>query len=381
MSILHFAELVCPLTLNVFLDPVLTSAGHSYEKKAIEEFLCRANIDPLTREPLESKSLTPVYVLRSRALEYREKTSRRCIDKACSLLEEKQDGVPVDPVRYLRRAVELVAETEHFPLGLTRETVDYVLSHPSNAYDNLVMKKFAHDLYQKGYKDKAAIVYFNLLCCEADRQRQADLLNKCLECWQNTKHAVENVSNDLECQFDEHSLYRLAGLIQSKTWIIDVASLAGLGHAGVAKLCEMMLFPLHYSTSSGSLIESSKIAKRGEQVESLSWSEEKSVLMKYVRTSFHATEERLSRLEKSISTIEKDVCVQHWRNRKLIDVQNNREIGDEGMTGLLGFVSTALHSPIVLLPACLVVVFGDGRRPQVKLCQILPFLSILSSKK
>lgn len=43
-------------------------------------------------------------MLRSRALEYRESAAKACIERICS-------GGVAEPVRYLRRAVELVADT------------------------------------------------------------------------------------------------------------------------------------------------------------------------------------------------------------------------------------------------------------------------------
>lgn len=92
------------MTLAPFIDPVLTSAGHVYERAAITAHLERSVTDPLTRQPLLNQSLTPVYVLRSRALEYRETVARACVDRVCS-------GAVPEPVRYLRRAVELVADT------------------------------------------------------------------------------------------------------------------------------------------------------------------------------------------------------------------------------------------------------------------------------
>jgi len=66
-----------------------------YERAAIERHLSRgkgAAIDPLSRQPLPSPELTPVYILRSRAAEFREHTAQRNLERAC------QPGC-VDPVR------------------------------------------------------------------------------------------------------------------------------------------------------------------------------------------------------------------------------------------------------------------------------------------
>lgn len=157
---------MCPLTLAPFIDPVLTAAGHVYERAAIQAHLERGSscTDPLTRQPLLNKSvswarlcavpalaalaaaslktapphthihslcrsLTPVYVLRSRSLEYRESVAAACIERVCG------GGPPQTLVRFLRRAVELIADTGSSVQGLSKETVDYIKAHPSNAFD------------------------------------------------------------------------------------------------------------------------------------------------------------------------------------------------------------------------------------------------------
>eukprot|EP00798_Chlamydomonas_sp_ICE-L_P011732 gene11732-biopygen14937 len=43
------SEYMCPLTLDWFIDPVVTASGHSYSRAAIEEWLTTSSADPLTR--------------------------------------------------------------------------------------------------------------------------------------------------------------------------------------------------------------------------------------------------------------------------------------------------------------------------------------------
>ncbi len=42
------SEYMCPLTLDWILDPVVTDAGHSYSRAAIDEWLVKSRTDPLT---------------------------------------------------------------------------------------------------------------------------------------------------------------------------------------------------------------------------------------------------------------------------------------------------------------------------------------------
>ena len=58
-------ELVCPITMNVMSDPVFTSDGQTYERRAIEEWLTTHDTSPLTGAVLTSAVLTPNVTLRS----------------------------------------------------------------------------------------------------------------------------------------------------------------------------------------------------------------------------------------------------------------------------------------------------------------------------
>ena len=52
-------DLLCPITNQIFFDPVLTCDGISYERKAIEQWLLKYNTSPVTNLALESKDLIP----------------------------------------------------------------------------------------------------------------------------------------------------------------------------------------------------------------------------------------------------------------------------------------------------------------------------------
>ena len=60
------------------------SVAQVYERHAITSHVEKSHNDPITRLPLRVDQLTPVYVLRVRAAEYRESAAAACIEAACS---------------------------------------------------------------------------------------------------------------------------------------------------------------------------------------------------------------------------------------------------------------------------------------------------------
>jgi U-box domain len=145
-------DLCCPITHEAFYHPVLTSSGQVYERAAIQRHLESSATDPLTGAVLASPALTPVYLLQSRAAEWREATCRACIEAACSLqvAAAGDDSLAARPARYLRRAAELAADGRLALPGLPREVCDYVAAHPAAAHDGLIMLAFGRGLQAAG---------------------------------------------------------------------------------------------------------------------------------------------------------------------------------------------------------------------------------------
>jgi hypothetical protein len=50
-------DLICPITLDVYRDPVLAGDGHVYERIAIFQWIKQHGTSPLTREPLNVDDL------------------------------------------------------------------------------------------------------------------------------------------------------------------------------------------------------------------------------------------------------------------------------------------------------------------------------------
>merc|ERR1712054_114449 len=58
------SQLVCPITSEVFRDPVVCQDGHTYERVAIERWLASHDTSPMTNGILPSKVLVPNLALR-----------------------------------------------------------------------------------------------------------------------------------------------------------------------------------------------------------------------------------------------------------------------------------------------------------------------------
>ena len=62
--------MICPITTEVMVEPVFTADGHTYERRAIEEWLTHQKTSPMTGEPLVHTHLTPNHSLNSLCRKY-----------------------------------------------------------------------------------------------------------------------------------------------------------------------------------------------------------------------------------------------------------------------------------------------------------------------
>jgi hypothetical protein len=60
-------DLICPITLRTFRDPVIAKDGHTYEREAIVRWITENGTSPLTRQPLNVNDLLPDYHVRDTA--------------------------------------------------------------------------------------------------------------------------------------------------------------------------------------------------------------------------------------------------------------------------------------------------------------------------
>ena len=66
--------LICPITLELFRDPVIAGDGHAYERAAITRWILENGNSPLTRQSLRINDLRPDDRLKRRAARRRNST-------------------------------------------------------------------------------------------------------------------------------------------------------------------------------------------------------------------------------------------------------------------------------------------------------------------
>jgi hypothetical protein len=64
-------DLCCPVTLELFVDPVKAPSGHTFERAVILQALERKAVNPITALPLTAAELTPDTAMAARVAEYR----------------------------------------------------------------------------------------------------------------------------------------------------------------------------------------------------------------------------------------------------------------------------------------------------------------------
>ncbi|CAF1302099.1 unnamed protein product [Rotaria sordida] len=70
-SDIEIDDLTCPITLQIFRDPVIAADGRTYERAAIVQWITEHGTSPVTREPLDIKELQADDYLRNLAAQQR----------------------------------------------------------------------------------------------------------------------------------------------------------------------------------------------------------------------------------------------------------------------------------------------------------------------
>ncbi|KAK6082528.1 stip1 likey and u-box containing protein 1 [Seiridium cupressi] len=113
--------MVDEISFNIFIDPVVTKTGKSYERSSILEHLRRSPTDPLTREPLHPTDLRPNLALKQACEEFLQENGWAA---DCSqVFEALREGLrgTVQDVPHLLSGVE----DQEYPKGSVQLTTPY----------------------------------------------------------------------------------------------------------------------------------------------------------------------------------------------------------------------------------------------------------------
>jgi hypothetical protein len=64
------ADLLCPLSRRVLVDPVVAADGYTYERKDAEAWLRTSQLSPVTKLPLSDTNLIPNRLLKQLLAKY-----------------------------------------------------------------------------------------------------------------------------------------------------------------------------------------------------------------------------------------------------------------------------------------------------------------------
>lgn len=78
-------DIICPITTEIMIDPVIIESGNTYEREAILKWLEKNNTDPLTNEILKHKFVTPNRTVKKMITSFLDKQK-----ETLSLIQENQ---------------------------------------------------------------------------------------------------------------------------------------------------------------------------------------------------------------------------------------------------------------------------------------------------
>ena len=88
-------SLICPITLELFRDPVLAQDGHTYERQAIENWIRRNGTSPLTRQELSLEHLYPNHLVKKLVADFEKILERKNYQFILDVDVKKKKGRPL----------------------------------------------------------------------------------------------------------------------------------------------------------------------------------------------------------------------------------------------------------------------------------------------
>ena len=203
--------LTCPLSLELFDDPVVAADGFTYSKRHIQKHMQRQNaVSPLTREPFSCRTLLPNNDLAQRVQAYRSKLGEQLLDRVERSLHEREcipkvfdmfDDVKPLPDLTVRRpsdgktALLIAAELDLRPLfellrkhGAVHDAKDDAGQSVEDLMPALRTERFERE--HPGCMNAATLAHMMQSLAEDARTELAQELSLSLEQLKETMHAI-----------------------------------------------------------------------------------------------------------------------------------------------------------------------------------------------
>jgi large subunit ribosomal protein L40e len=121
-------HLLCPITGEAMVDPVIDPEGYTYEKEAILSWVNRNGTSPMTRNPLSANQLTPNRALRDALRRRRlgfyddasDDESPECIQLYVKNLSNKTRLISIDPTAFVCELKSKIEEMDGIPIDEQR---------------------------------------------------------------------------------------------------------------------------------------------------------------------------------------------------------------------------------------------------------------------
>lgn len=128
-------DFVCPITSNLFDDPVTLETGQTYERKAIEEWFNRGNLTcPITRQKLQSTQLPKTnYVLKRLIGSWKEQNP--------SSIPSPSESLSIETEVTVKSIMPATSPNS----VITQANVDGMISELRNAINNLYMSEILEE--------------------------------------------------------------------------------------------------------------------------------------------------------------------------------------------------------------------------------------------
>ena len=153
----EYPEIICNLTQDIMIDPVITNNGISYERSAIEDWLENKNICPVTDKYLDKSLLINNYTLKNLILKLN--------NKICNKSEKKNDKWnELSESKKYRKVIELYEKNNNLQKKI-------VILQDSLVCQNLVIEDFqkkTSELYKTNLSTSTSNFLINL--CEENNK-------------------------------------------------------------------------------------------------------------------------------------------------------------------------------------------------------------------